>query len=209
MVKKTVKKSEVGKDEKKASPEKKKIVYKETPKTAAVYINPKNYLYAFLILVGGILLAVYIFSWYNVKKEERLMVSYLISSNTIENSIADLNSLSQIRQEAPSSYFIYISYTGDEEVYNLEKGLKKLIDKYGINDIFYYVNLTDLKDKNTNYLEEIAHNLEISSLANLPAIIYVKDGNIVRVLDGVNNTKLTTEHFKKLLDEYDFEIIEK
>ena len=74
------------------------------------YINPRNYLYAALILVGGILLVFLIFNWYNSKKEEQLLVSYLISSNTIESSIDDLDSISLIKQEAPSSYFIYFSF---------------------------------------------------------------------------------------------------
>ena len=83
-------------------------------------IPSKNYIYALLILIGGIVLALYIFEWINVKTEEKLMTSYLISSNTINSSIEDFNSLSQILKETSSSYFIYFGYTGDEDVYEFE-----------------------------------------------------------------------------------------
>lgn len=172
------------------------------------YISPKNYIYAFLILVGGIVLTLYIFEWYQVKQEEKLMTSYLISSNTIESNITDIESLEQITQEAPSSYFIYIGYTGDEDVYNLEKELKRVIDKYKLNDEFYYLDITNLKNKNQEYIKEINSKLDVD-LENVPAIIYVNEGKILdsNVLDGVNDTKLKVSDFEQLLDIYEFEII--
>jgi len=173
------------------------------------YINPKNYFYAIIILIGGILLALYIFEWYQVKKEEKLMTSYLISSNTIESNISDIESLSQIVQEAPSSYFIYIGYTEDEEVYKLEKELKRVIDKYKLNDEFYYIDITELKENNDNYLEQINDKLRIKHLEKVPAIIYVKEGKILEsnILDGVNNTLFKVSDFEKLLDVYEFQTI--
>ena len=173
------------------------------------YINPKNYLYVLIILVGAILLTFYIFKWYDVKKEERLMNSYLITSKTVGSSINDINSLKQIMQESPSSYFIYLGYTNDEYNYNLEKSLKRVIDKYKLNDIFYYVDVTDLKEKNENYINEIKDVLNIKELENIPAIIYVVDGKILdnNILDGVNGTKFKVDDLEELLDIYQFETI--
>ncbi len=172
-------------------------------------IDSKNYIIALAILLGAILLVLYIFKWYQVKEEEKLMTSYLISSNTVDSSINDLNSLSQIRQEAPSSYFIYLGYTKDEDVYNLEKGLKRLIDKYKLNDIFYYVDLTKLKESDNNYLETIEKSLDIKDLEQIPAIIYVRNGEILdtNILDGVNGTSLKADDLEELLDIYEFEAI--
>ena len=170
-------------------------------------IPSKNYLYAFLILVGGILLVLYIFEWINVKNEEKLMTSYLISSNTINSSIEDFDSLTQILSETSSSYFIYLSYTGDEEIYNFEKELKRIIDNYNLSDNFYYVDLTKIKENNENYIEEINNKLNIKNLEKVPAIIYVKDGKIIdsNILDGINNTSLKIADLENLLDIYEFE----
>jgi len=172
-------------------------------------IGFKKYLYAFLILIGGILFTLYMFEWYQVKREEKLMTSYLITSNTIQSSIEDLDSLNQIRQEAPTDYFMYISYTGNEEVYNLEKELKRVIDKYKLNDIFYYVDLTDLKNNNENYLNDVKNKLQIKELDKLPVIIYVSEGKILNsnILDGINKTMLKAEDLEQLLEIYEFEAV--
>ena len=169
-------------------------------------IDPKNYIYALLAFVGIILLVLYFFKWYQVKEEEKLMNSYLITTSTIASSVNDLNSLSQIIQEAPDSYFIFLGYTKDEEVYNLEKELKKVIDKYNLNDIFYYVDLTQ---NDANYLESIKKTLNINTLTNVPAIIYVHNGEIKEenILDGVKDTKFKIDDLLSLLDIYEFEVV--
>ena len=73
--------------------------------------------------------------------------------------------------------------------------------------MFYYINLTNLMETNPNYLEEVASNLGIEKLKNVPAIIYVKDGKITKdnILDGINNSKLSIANFEELLDIYEFE----
>lgn len=190
--------------------QKKKVATKSSVNTKnEKNISIKNYIYAFLILVGAIVLTLYIFEWYQVKREEKLMTSYLISSKTIESSIEDLNSLNQIRQEAPSSYFIYLSYTSDEKVYDLEKELKRVIDKYKLNDMFYYVDLTELKENNENYLVNIKDSLHIKELKRVPALVYVYEGQILErnVLDGTNNKLFTVDEVEKLLKDYDFETV--
>ncbi len=191
--------------------QKKKTVSKNSSikKENATMASSKNYLIAFVILFGSILLALYLFSWYKVKRDEKLMNSYLITTNTIESNIKDLNSLTQVRQEAPNSYFIYFGYTNDEDEYNLEKKLKKVIDKYKLNDIFYYFDVTDLKENNKDYLNKIEKNLNIKDLANVPAIIYVRNNEILEdnIIVGKNNKMLNINDFNKLLDIYDFDVI--
>ena len=184
----------------------KKSSSKVQPKSAQTKIAAKNYIYALLVLVGGILIVLYIFEWVNVKKEEKLMTSYLLSSNTIDSSINDLNSLEQILKEVPSSYFLYISYTQDEEVYNFEKALKRVIDNYNLSDSFYYVDLTELKNNNENYIIDVEKTLNID-LERIPVIIYVKNGVIEEnnILDGINDTMVKISDLENLLDIYEFE----
>ena len=100
-----------------------------------------------------------------------------------------------------------MSYTKDETIYNFEKDLKKLIDKYKLNDIFYYVDLTKLKENNDNYLNLIKESLGLKELSKLPALVYVKDGEVKEVLDGVKNTLLKVTDVEQLLDIYEFQTI--
>jgi len=187
-------------------------VAKSKPKSASIKqkkIPSKNYIYALLILVGGIVLTLYIFEWVNVKKEEKLMNSYLITSNTIDSTIKDFDSLNQILKETSSSYFIYLGYTGDEDVYNFEKELKRIIDSYDLNDNFYYMDITEIKKDNENYLEEIKSKLNLKELDRVPAIIYVNDGKVenANILDGINNTMIKIADVETLLDVYEYELV--
>ena len=171
-------------------------------------IEPINYFYALLIIVGCVLLVLYIFKWRDVKQEEKLMNSYLISSNTIQNSVKDLDSLNLIRQEAPSSYFIYLSYHGDEKIYELEEELKPIIDKYDLNDIFYYVDLTKLKEDD-GYLDKVNDALDVKDIENIPAIIYVNEGKINKkdILDGTSDSILSVSELENLLELYEFDAV--
>ena len=171
-------------------------------------VSLKNYSYAILVFFGIILVVLYIFEWVNVKKDERLMNSYLLTSNTIDSKIEDLASLKQIMQEVPSSYFIYFGYTNDEDVYDLEVSLKKVIDKYELSDNFYYFDVTKMKEDNENYITEINNSLEID-MERTPAIIYVVDGEIKssNILDGVSDTMLKVADLENLLDIYEYEAV--
>ena len=164
-------------------------------------INPKNYIYSILILIGSILLTLYIFEWYKVKKEERLLNSYLISTKTTNLHITNLDMLKEIRQEAPSSYFIYISYTGDEDIYKFEKKLKRVIDKYKINDIFYYVDITDIK--NENYISNLNQIFDTNRISKIPIIIFVNEG----IIDDNNIIYDSINDLETLLNNNDYEII--
>ena len=133
------------------------------------------------------------------------MNSYLITSKTVEAT--DLESISQSIVEAPASYFIFLSYTDSLSNYNLEKTLKRVIDKYQINDIFYYVDVTDLKNENKDYLKVIKKSLDLPDLENVPAIIYVDEGHILEknILDGDNDNLVTATELENLLEKYEYE----
>ena len=164
-------------------------------------ITLKNYVYTILLFAGIILLILYIFSWYNVKKEERLMNSYLVSSKTIEFKINDLKDLDSILTEAPSTYFVLVSYTNDEKMYNLEKLLKRTIDKYKLNDIFYYIDSSNNKD-DINYINDLNKSFKLNNIESIPTLIYIEDNKIKEVINNITN-----DDFKNLLNKYEFEIV--
>ena len=79
------------------------------------YIPTKNYIIAFGVVIGILLLVWYCFAWYKVYKEDKVSTSYLIKNNIISNEIKDLNEIVDVFSEAPDEYYVYVSYTGDEE----------------------------------------------------------------------------------------------
>lgn len=165
------------------------------------FVPIKNYIIAVLIIAAIIGLAFYGFAWYKVIKENRISTSYLVKTKVITKEIDNIDELADVFSEAPASYFIYVSYTGNEKIYSLEKDLSKLIKEYNLNDSFYYLNVNKIKD-NENYINEInkALNLEDKVVKIVPTIIYYNDGKVVDIIYKEGNNMMNVGDFQKLLD---------
>lgn len=171
-------------------------------------VPAKNYVIALLIFIGVILLTVYIFKWYEVFNNEKITKSYLISSNVISNEINSLDELSDVFSEAPSEYFLYISYTNDKNIYDMEVDLKKIIRKYDLQDKFYYFNIDNIKN-NEGYLEEINSVLNLSKekVTSVPTILYYKDHELVDggLIHKDTNSLMQATDFEQLLETMEIE----
>ena len=160
----------------------------------------KKYIIGLCIILAIIFLALYLNKWNTVKEQEKYLNSYLISTNTISLEMNDINEIQSVLSETPNYYFLYISYTGEEDVFNLEKELKPLIDEYQLQNNFYFLNITDFKDTNKNYKEDVAQELGINAsiISEVPIILYFKDGSLATT-QGI----FTAEEFKDLLENQD------
>lgn len=165
------------------------------------YIPTKNYVLAAVIVVVMIFLTWYGFTWYNVIKENKVATSYLVKEKIISNEIQSLEEASDVFSETPTRYFVYISYTGSEEIYNMEKDLKKVINNYGLNDSIYYLNVTSLKEEK-NYLDKVnkALNLEDKKVTSVPTVVYFNDGKVVDIIERNDDNMMNVGDFQKLLD---------
>lgn len=169
-------------------------------------IPRKNYVIVLCIILVVVLLTLYIFQWYKVSKEGKVASSYLMHSKTIAYEIKDLDEISSVFSEAPEEYFVYISYVNSEEIYNLEKDLKNVIDEYHLKDNFYYLNVTSYM-KEDNYLNKIneAFALKDQKVEHLPTILYFKNGKLVT--DGIvkreDNKIMQAADFVQLLDVHE------
>jgi len=168
--------------------------------------NNINFKKLFYFIIGFLLIIFliwYIISWKNVKQEEKLMNSYLITSNTLSVEIKDLSETIQVLKESPSEYFVYISYTNDEKVFNFEKKLKKLIDNYNLKDEFYFVNVTNIKD-DENFYSEINDTFNTKLISNIPCILHFKNNELKKVIYNKDLNKTYT-NFENLLKENEFD----
>ena len=114
------------------------------------FIPLKNYIIAIGLVVVIIALTWYGFAWYKIKEEQKVSESYLAKEKVIFKEL-DLDEVSAVFSEPPAEYFIYVSYTGDKEIYNMEKELKSLIQEYNLNENMYFLNVTSTK-KEDNYI---------------------------------------------------------
>jgi len=177
-----------------------------TPKTS-INNEPNKMNNTLTILLIGTLVAIliffYFYKWHNVKQEEKLMNSYLLTTDTVSLEIKNLDEVPQILTEAPNEYFILINYTGDEDNYNLEKGLKEIIDSYKFADCFYYLNVKNII-KEDNYLARLNTAFKTDKITTVPTILYFKNGSIVEVVKRIDNNPINSGDFQKLLDIYGF-----
>lgn len=165
------------------------------------FIPIKNYVIVFLIIIGAIALTWYAFSWHKVIKENRLSESYLIKSKVVSNEIQGLDGINDVLSEVPSSYYIYISYTGSEDIYKMEKELTAVINEYDLGDKIYFLNVTSIKDKD-DLLDQVNKTLglEDNKVKQIPTIIYYNDGKVVDMINKEGNSIMDIGDFQKLLD---------
>lgn len=174
------------------------------------YFSIKKCIIYFTIIVMIVLLSIYAYRWYEVYTEEQTRESYLIKTNTISLEISNLEDLNSIDTESPSNYFIYVGYKNDKDELNLEKKLKKIIDDYGLNDIFYYFDATKLID-DKDFIDELNKSLSIEDkyITNVPSIIYVKENSINKknIINSSKNKLFSINDFENLLKKNEIEKI--
>lgn len=167
------------------------------------YIPTKNYIIAFVVVVLAILLTWYIFAWRKVYKEEKVSTSYLVKNNVVTNVINDLEEVKDVFVEVPDSYFVYISYTGDENIYEMEKELSKVIKKYNLSESMYFINVNTIKEEK-DYINKLNNILGLKDvvITQVPTIIYYKDGvvNKGNIITRSDNNIMNASDFQKLLD---------
>lgn len=165
------------------------------------YVPIKNYVVSIVIICAIILLTWYGFAWYNVFKENKVSTSYLVKEKIISNEIKSLNEVEDVFSEAPASYYVYVSYTGSEEVYNMEKELQDVIVEYNLNDSMYFLNVTSIKDEK-DYIDKVnkALKLEEKKITKIPTIVYYKDGVAVDIITRSDDNLMNVGDFQKMLD---------
>ena len=167
-------------------------------------INFKKYLLAIFLIILIISVTWLSFRWYAIHKEKKVSESYLISEKILTKEIKSIDEVIDVFSEAPNTYFILLSYTGNEEVYNLEKDLAKVIEKHKLEDQIYYLDITDIKDDD-NVLDKINSSLGLNTdnskkVTQIPTIIYYKDGVAIDIIKRQDNNIMNSGDFEKMLD---------
>ncbi len=157
-----------------------------------------------VIVLLIVLLIFYFYRWNDVRNAERIRSSYLLTSETVSLEIKNVEEVRQILSEAPTEYFVLISYTKNNDTYTLEKGLKPLIDDYALSDRFYYLDATAIMGEN-DYLERLNNAFDTNKITKVPTILYYRDGKLAEVVVRDDNNPINAGDFQKLLDIYEIE----
>ena len=176
---------------------------KEVSGAQQIFSN-KNILIIVCVILALILVIFYGYRVNKLKETDILSKSYLLDSGTVSLEIKNLDEVNQILAESPTEYFVLISYTGNKDTNNLEKGLKRILDKYKLNDSFYYLNVKDIMNED-NYINRLNNAFNTDKIKKVPTILYFKNGKVVDVVARNDNNVINAGDFQKLLDIYGYE----
>lgn len=165
-----------------------------------------KYVVLLLILVGLFLVCFCLYFVTNTINENKANTSYLVRKKLVTKSFNIEEDLSELKNLS-GSYFVYVSYTGNEEIYKLEKELKSLIKQYKLKDKFYYVNIDSLKD-DENKIEAVNELLGLTDakITKVPTIYYVNNGTLNQgsIITRLDDNLFEKGDFQQLLDINDF-----
>ncbi len=188
--------------------ETKKKENKETKSKKTGLTNEQLNKYTLMVGVVGLIIVLvvfYIMRVYDAQRATKMSESYLLSNQTLSLEIKNLEEVDSILKEAPNEYFVLISYTKSQDTYNLEKGLKPIIDDNNLADRFYYLDVSSIKDED-NYIERINNAFDTDKIEKVPTILYYRDNTLIDVVTRVDNNPINAGDFQKLLDIYEIEL---
>ncbi len=161
-------------------------------------IPKRNY----LILLGLIVLVICAcFAFYNVYN---IMHDNIISASPLSNSSITIDDLKDMFKDMDADTFLVISYTKDEAVYNSEKGIKKIMNKYNLMDNIKYLDISDLMLED-DYLDKLNTSLALKDnkqIKKVPAVIFYKDSELAVVIDSTDHI-LNNGDFQRIIDSYE------
>ena len=160
-------------------------------------IPTKNYVIVAVVSVAVVIVLLVSRSIYLNSRNISVKTGAFYNSGISELNSDDINYALSETNEA----VLYVSFTGNKDVYNMEKRLIKEINKMKLNDKVIYWNI---KDYSGNEAIEILRKQypEISDQINaLPLLIYIKDGegkesmsSELRMIDYKVFLKLTSKY---------------
>ena len=161
-------------------------------------VPKKNYYILICMLISVIILTFSVANISNAIKNKN------VSSGYINRYVSEISyeELDTYLLEPASNTFIYITYTGDENIYKLEKSMKKIINNYELTDNFIYVDVSK-KMTDEDFINDL--NQKINSnikIEKLPVILYYKDGILIDKIIN-ENVIFSVADFQKLLDNYE------
>lgn len=164
-------------------------------------IPRKNYFIVIAVTILVVLLMIFVRSFYLSYKSSKLSNS--IFSNKIVNQI-HMDDFDFAVAEI-SDAILYVSYTGSNEIYSMEKRLYKEIENNNLTDKVIYLDVTKY-NKNNKYVKTLRDkfpNID-NEINSAPLFIYIKDGQAVEAMSS-EFRMVDYKTLNKLIDKYEIE----
>ena len=164
-------------------------------------IPSKNYIIVIIVTILVVLLMIFIRSFYLNYKSSKLSES-IFSSQTVKQIHMDDFDFA-IREVSDS--ILYVSYTGSNEIYSMEKKLYKELENNNLLDKIIYLDITKYTkgNKYINILKNKFANIH-NQINSAPMFIYIKDGAAVEAMSS-EIKMIDYKTLNRLVNKYEIE----
>lgn len=164
-------------------------------------IPSKNYIIVIIVTILVVLLMIFIRSFYLNYKSSKLSESIFSSQTVNQIHIDDFDFA--IREVSDS--ILYVSYTGSNEIYSMEKKLYKELENNNLLDKIIYLDITKYTkgNKYINILKNKFPNID-NEINSAPMFIYIKDGAAVEAMSS-EIKMIDYKTLNRLVNKYEIE----
>ncbi len=127
-------------------------------------------------------------------KNKDFSQSYLLKNKIVTNKEIVEDNMNSILLN--KDVFVLVTSLNNEDEYNLEKDLKKVINQNNLKDNFY-VYIYNNNKTNLNNIFKVSGEIKV------PTILYYKNGNFVDMVKRDDQNMIEAADFAKLLDIYE------
>ena len=158
-------------------------------------IPNKNYYVVLIVSIIVIVLTLYIRSFYLSYIDSIKNSSVFFDKSVSQINIDDL----KYAVNETSESFLYIGYTGDLRIYNLEKKIYSVFEDNNLLDELMYLNINDYKYK--DYIEKLKVAFPNIEIGSAPMIVFIKDGEAIDIIDS-DTSLIDVDSLNNMLTKY-------
>ncbi len=164
-------------------------------------IPTRNYFIVLVVSILVIILSLYLRTFYLTYKNNKLNTSVFLDQKVKQINSKDAD----FALTETGDVLLYVSYTGNDEIYSNEKKMYSVLEKKDLLDDFIYWNVADYGD-NTDYLvtlKEKYPNIK-DQITNAPLLIYIKDGEAQEAMSS-ELKYINYKVLEKMIEKYGIE----
>lgn len=133
----------------------------------------RNYFIVLVVSILVIIVSLYLRTFYLTYKNNKINTSVFQDQKIKQINTKDAD----FALKETGDVLLYVSYTGNDEIYNNEKKMYSVLEKKELLDDFIYWNVVDYGDKK-DYILTLKEKFPTikDQITNAPLLIYIKDG---------------------------------
>lgn len=161
----------------------------------------RNYILLVIIIFVSVCVMLLIGNVYKYVSNRKENKSYIV--NKVQNY--DFENIGKGINGVKNNGLLYITYIGNERIYNFEKESYKILKNNNLTSKFVYIDCT--KNVNNGKVSSLNDKLNVITDVDivLPTIIYYKDGKPVDYIDSTNQV-LTSDRFLQLIEKWELDV---